>query len=96
MDGEPDVWVAAEPGQSEEVAEYVASKNPVAVGADTWGLDVVPPKLGSRLPRGCRESETTRSRASNDSAAESRTKRRKRMRTRQSSPGQGCGYLYQS
>ena len=39
----PDEWVAAEPGQSEEVAHYLASKNVVAVGADTWGLDVVPP-----------------------------------------------------
>ena len=27
-----------------EVAEYLASKQVIAVGADTWGLDVVPPK----------------------------------------------------
>ena len=40
---DPEAWVAAEPGQSEEVASYLASKNVVAVGADTWGLDVVPP-----------------------------------------------------
>ncbi|MDE0690958.1 MAG: cyclase family protein [Gammaproteobacteria bacterium] len=40
---EPEVWVAAEPGQTEEVAQYMADKNVVAVGADTWGLDVVPP-----------------------------------------------------
>ena len=40
---DPDTWVASEPGQSEEVARYLASKNVVAVGADTWGVDVVPP-----------------------------------------------------
>lgn len=39
----PDEWVAAIPGQSEEVASYLAAKHVVAVGADTWGLDVVPP-----------------------------------------------------
>ncbi len=40
---DPDTWVAAEPGQHEEVASYLAGKNIVAAGADTWGLDVVPP-----------------------------------------------------
>ena len=34
---------SGEPGQSPEVAEYLASKLVIAVGADTWGLDVVPP-----------------------------------------------------
>ena len=43
LTAEPEAWVAAEPGQTEEVASYLASKNVVAVGADTWGLDVVPP-----------------------------------------------------
>jgi kynurenine formamidase len=43
LDSEPDVWVAAEPGQHEDVATYLAAKNVVAAGADTWGLDVVPP-----------------------------------------------------
>ena len=45
---DPEAWVAAEPGQSEEVASYLASKNVVAVGADTWGLDVVPPPDATR------------------------------------------------
>lgn len=40
----PQEWIAAEPGQSEEVAQYLASKKVVAAGADTWGLDVVPPE----------------------------------------------------
>ena len=37
------VGVGGEPGQTEEVASYLADKNIVAVGADTWGVDVVPP-----------------------------------------------------
>ena len=45
---EPDVWVAGEPGQSEEVAQYLADKNVLAVGADTWGVDVVPPPDANR------------------------------------------------
>lgn len=39
----PDEWVAAEPGQHEDVAVYLAGKDVLAVGADTWGVDVVPP-----------------------------------------------------
>lgn len=39
---DPIAWVSGAPGQSEEVAEYLASMNVVAVGSDTWGLDVVP------------------------------------------------------
>lgn len=39
---DPDAWVSGEPGQSEEVARYLASQNVIAVGADTWGLDVAP------------------------------------------------------
>ena len=42
LESEPDVWIGGEPGQSEGVARYLASKNVVAVGADTWGLDVSP------------------------------------------------------
>lgn len=42
LKSDPMAWASAEPGQSEEVAEYLASKKVVGVGADTWGLDVVP------------------------------------------------------
>ncbi len=42
LNSNPELWVSSAPGQSEAVAEYVASKNVVAVGSDTWGLDVVP------------------------------------------------------
>ena len=48
LESEPEVWVAAEPGQTEEVASYLAGKDVVAVGADTWGLDVVPPQHADR------------------------------------------------
>ena len=44
LKSDPVAWGSGEPGQSPEVAEYLASKQVVAVGADTWGLDVIPPK----------------------------------------------------
>ena len=42
LESDPEAWVTGEPGQTEQVAQYLASKNVVAVGADTWGVDVVP------------------------------------------------------
>lgn len=39
---DPEAWVAGEPGLTNEGAEYVASLDPMAVGADTWGLEAVP------------------------------------------------------
>ena len=42
LKSDPDTWVSVEPGLSEAVASYLAGKNVVAVGADTWGVDVVP------------------------------------------------------
>ncbi len=45
---DPDAWVAGEPGIAEDVATYLANKKVVAVGADTWGLDVVPPQHPER------------------------------------------------
>ncbi len=44
----PQEWVSGEPGQSEEVAQYLADIGVVAVGADTWGLDVVPSQHAQR------------------------------------------------
>jgi kynurenine formamidase len=41
---DPIKWGSTEPGMSEEVAQYLVEKNVVAVGADTWGVDVVPPQ----------------------------------------------------
>ena len=42
LESDPAAWGAGGPGQSEEVAEYLASKNVIAVGGDTWAVDVVP------------------------------------------------------
>ena len=48
LESDPTAWVSGEPGQSEEVAYYLAAKNVIAVGADTWGLDVIPPQVEDR------------------------------------------------
>jgi hypothetical protein len=48
LGSEPDVWVATEPGITNDAAEYLASLRPMAVGADTWGVDVVPAPDGDK------------------------------------------------
>jgi kynurenine formamidase len=45
----PKSWVSGEPGLSNEAAEYLATLNPIAVGADTWGIEAVPPKKGDKV-----------------------------------------------
>ncbi len=45
----PALWGQAEPGLDNEGAVYLASLNPMAVGADTWGLEAVPPKEGDKV-----------------------------------------------
>jgi kynurenine formamidase len=46
---EPKVWVSGEPGLSNEGARYLASLDVVAVGADTWGVEAVPPLKGDKV-----------------------------------------------
>jgi kynurenine formamidase len=46
---EPESWVASEPGLSNDGARYVASLRPLAVGADTWGVEAVPPIEGDKV-----------------------------------------------
>ena len=46
---EPQTWVSQEPGLDNGAADYLASLGPVAVGADTWGLEVVPPVKGEKV-----------------------------------------------
>ena len=46
---DPKAWVSGEPGLNNEAFVYLASMNPMAVGADTWGLDVVPPAKGDKV-----------------------------------------------
>ncbi len=48
LESDPKTWVSGEPGQSEALAEYLAKKNVIAVGADTWGVDPVPPENPKR------------------------------------------------
>ncbi|WP_238371636.1 cyclase family protein [Heliomarina baculiformis] len=46
LESEPEAWVSGEPGINVEGARYIASLNPMAVGADTWGLEPIPPADG--------------------------------------------------
>jgi kynurenine formamidase len=48
LDAAPDEWVSGEPGILPDAAEYLASLDVMAVGADTWGLDVVPAPEGGK------------------------------------------------
>ncbi|WP_158966122.1 cyclase family protein [Chachezhania sediminis] len=45
-ESDPAAWGGTEPGISNEGARYVASLKPMAVGADTWGVEPIPPKPG--------------------------------------------------
>jgi kynurenine formamidase len=49
LESDPAAWGAAQPGIDNAAAEYLAGFNPIAVGADTWGLGAVPPKEGDML-----------------------------------------------
>jgi kynurenine formamidase len=46
LESDPQAWVSGEPGLTNEAAEYLASLNVMAVGADTWGVEAVPPVEG--------------------------------------------------
>jgi kynurenine formamidase len=48
LESAPDEWVSGEPGILPDAAEYLASLDVMAVGADTWGLDVVPAPPGGK------------------------------------------------
>ena len=52
LQSDPQAWVSGAPGQSEEVARYLAKKRVVAVGSDTWGLDVSPSPDPERWSQG--------------------------------------------
>ena len=49
LESDPQAWVSSEPGITNDAAVYLASLNPMAVGADTWGVDVVPPAEGEKV-----------------------------------------------
>ncbi len=46
---DPKGWVSAEPGLNNEAMAYMGSLNLMAVGADTWGVDVVPAPEGDKV-----------------------------------------------
>ena len=49
LESAPTEWGSVEPGILPEVAQMLADRNVMAVGADTWGLDVVPAPEGGKL-----------------------------------------------
>jgi kynurenine formamidase len=46
LESDPAAWGAGEPGVNNEGMRYLASLNPMAVGADTWGIEPVPAPEG--------------------------------------------------
>ncbi|MZR32036.1 cyclase family protein [Sneathiella litorea] len=48
LESDPMAWASAEPGTSEDAAEWLAAQNVMAVGSDTWGIDVIPPEKEGR------------------------------------------------
>jgi kynurenine formamidase len=48
LESAPDEWVSGQPGILPDAAEYLASLDVMAVGADTWGIDVVPAPPGGK------------------------------------------------
>ena len=49
MESDPTAWGSTEPGLNNEGAVFMAAMNPMAVGADTWGLEAIPPKEGDKV-----------------------------------------------
>lgn len=46
LESDPTAWVSGEPGLNVNGARYLASLNVMAVGADTWGVEPIPPAEG--------------------------------------------------
>jgi kynurenine formamidase len=49
LDSDPTKWGSVEPGLNNAGAQYIASLNPMAVGADTWGLEPIPAPDGDKM-----------------------------------------------
>lgn len=49
LESDPAAWGSTEPGLNNAGAEYIASLNPMAVGADTWGLEPIPAPKGDKV-----------------------------------------------
>jgi len=48
LHADPKAWGSGEPGMAKDVAVALAEKGVLAVGADTWGVDVIPPEKKGR------------------------------------------------
>ncbi len=46
LESDPTAWVSGEPGINVSGARYLASLDVMAVGADTWGIEPIPPAPG--------------------------------------------------
>ena len=46
LESDPKAWVSGEPGLNVSGARYLASLDVMAVGADTWGVEPIPPAKG--------------------------------------------------
>lgn len=49
FESDPVTWGSSEPGLNNEGAVYIASLNPMAVGADTWGVEPIPAPEGDKI-----------------------------------------------
>ncbi len=49
LESAPAEWLATEPGLTNEAAAWLGDRKPVAIGADTWAIEAVPPAEGDRL-----------------------------------------------
>ena len=45
----PSLWAGSIPGITNEASVFLAGLKPMAVGADTWGLGAVPPRVGDKI-----------------------------------------------
>jgi len=48
-ESDPVAWVSGEPGPNNEGMAWLASLNPLAIGADTWGVEPVPAPEGDKI-----------------------------------------------
>lgn len=48
LKSDPKAWVSGEPGLGEGGAAWLAGRNVIAVGSDTWGLEPIPPEKENR------------------------------------------------
>ena len=49
FESDPKAWGSGEPATSNDAMEYLMQFNPMAVSADTWGVDAVPPAKGDKV-----------------------------------------------